>query len=79
MVVSLEMVLPGMAGYWLDQRLGTVVLFMLVGFGLGCTAAVAQLIQIARANRGSQVERLTSAAVGSCRSKFGMSLIRCTV
>ena len=35
MVVSLEMVLPGLAGYWLDQRLGTVVLFMLMGFAVG--------------------------------------------
>jgi F0F1-type ATP synthase assembly protein I len=46
------MVLPGLAGYWLDQKLGTAVLFMLVGFGLGCTAAAAQLVQIARSNRG---------------------------
>jgi F0F1-type ATP synthase assembly protein I len=52
MIVALEMVLPGLAGYWLDQRIGTVVLFMLVGFALGCTAAVAQLVQIARSNRG---------------------------
>ncbi len=51
-VVALLMVLPGLAGYWLDQKLGTAVLFMLVGFGLGCTAAAAQLIQIARSNRG---------------------------
>jgi len=50
MIVALEMVLPGLAGYWLDQRIGTVVLFMLIGFGLGCTAAVAQLVQIARSN-----------------------------
>ena len=35
MVVALEMVLPGLAGYWLDKRLGTVVLLMLVGFAVG--------------------------------------------
>ena len=40
MVVSLEMVLPGLAGHWLDEQLGTVVLFLLVGLGLGCTAAI---------------------------------------
>ena len=40
MVVALEMVLPGLAGHWLDKQLGTVVLFLLVGLGLGCTAAV---------------------------------------
>ncbi len=52
-VVALEMVLPGLAGYWLDQRIGTGVLFMLIGFGLGCTAATVQLMQIARSNRDS--------------------------
>jgi F0F1-type ATP synthase assembly protein I len=56
MVVSLEMVLPGLAGYWLDQRLGTVVLFMLVGFGLGSTAAVVHLIRMVRAEQ-EQIRR----------------------
>jgi len=50
MVVSLEMVLPGLAGYWLDLKLGTVVLFTLVGFGFGTTAAVVHLIQMTRAD-----------------------------
>lgn len=48
MVVSLEMVLPGLLGYWVDQRLGTVVAFMLVGFALGMTAAVVHLIHLTR-------------------------------
>jgi hypothetical protein len=56
MVVALTMVLPGMAGHWLDDRLGTVVLFLLVGLGLGCTAATFQLIQIIR----SENERRSS-------------------
>lgn len=47
-VVALEMVLPGLAGYWLDQRLGTVVLFMLIGFVLGSTAAIIHLVQVTR-------------------------------
>jgi hypothetical protein len=51
MVVALEMVLPGLAGYWLDQRLGTVVLFMLLGFGLGSTAAVVHLVRMVRAEQ----------------------------
>lgn len=34
--VLLATVLVGtLAGYWLDQRLGTLPLFLLVGFGLG--------------------------------------------
>jgi F0F1-type ATP synthase assembly protein I len=48
MTVSLEMVLPGMAGYWLDEKLGTKVLFMLVGFALGGYAAVMHLIHLTR-------------------------------
>ena len=44
--MALTMVLPGLAGHWLDERLGTVVLFLLVGLGLGCTAATLQLIRI---------------------------------
>jgi len=48
MTVSLEMVLPGLAGYWLDQKLHTVALFMLIGFALGCTAAVVHLIHLTR-------------------------------
>jgi ATP synthase protein I len=27
-----------LAGYWLDQRLGTLPLFVLVGFAVGCTS-----------------------------------------
>lgn len=56
MIVSLVMVVPGIAGYWLDQRLGTKVLFMLVGFALGCTAAVHQLIQLTRSEKNRPVD-----------------------
>ena len=66
-VVALEMVLPGMAGLWLDKQIGTVVLFMLIGFGLGCTGAVIHLIQMTRADASSQVERLTYGQLQSRR------------
>ncbi len=49
MVVSLEMVLPGLVGHWLDERLGTVVLLMLLGFALGGTAAAVHLVHMVRA------------------------------
>jgi F0F1-type ATP synthase assembly protein I len=51
MVVALEMVLPGLAGLWLDKRLGTIVLFMLTGFALGGTAAVVHLMRMVRAEQ----------------------------
>jgi F0F1-type ATP synthase assembly protein I len=53
MVVAMTMVLPGIAGHWLDKQLGTVALFLLIGLGLGCTAAAFQLIQIAQSSSGS--------------------------
>ncbi len=37
--VLLIAVLAGvLGGYWLDQRLGTVPVFALIGFALGCVA-----------------------------------------
>ena len=48
MIVSLEMVLPGLAGYWIDQQLGTKVVFMLIGFAVGGTASVMHLIRMTR-------------------------------
>jgi hypothetical protein len=57
MVVALTMVLPGLAGHWLDERLGTVVLFLLLGLGLGCTAATFQLMQIIRSENRRRSDR----------------------
>ena len=54
MVVALEMVLPGLAGYWLDQQIGTKVVLMLVGFALGGTAAVVHLIHLVRSENGNE-------------------------
>lgn len=56
-IVAFEMVLPGLAGYWLDQKLGTAVLFMLVGFGLGCTGATVHLTQMVRPTRDSESKK----------------------
>lgn len=42
-VVGLEMVLPGVAGQWLDQRYGTSFLALL-GFAIGLTLALWHLI-----------------------------------
>ena len=53
MIVALEMVLPGLAGYWVDQKLGTVVLFMMIGFAVGSSAAVIHLIRMTRSDRNT--------------------------
>lgn len=59
MVVSLEMVLPGLAGYWLDQQLGTVALFLLVGFAAGGTFGVLHLLRMLRAESRYGIDKST--------------------
>jgi F0F1-type ATP synthase assembly protein I len=46
--ISLEMVLPGALGYWIDQKIGTKVLFLIVGLILGCVVGMRQLIQLTK-------------------------------
>jgi F0F1-type ATP synthase assembly protein I len=45
-VVSLEMVLPGVAGYWIDTRLHTVCLFLVVGLTIGSIWGIRHLIKL---------------------------------
>lgn len=52
MTISAEMVVPGLMGYWLDQRLGTRALFLLAGFAIGGTLAGMQLMRIAKKRTG---------------------------
>jgi hypothetical protein len=48
MVISAEMVVPGLAGYWLDQRLGTRAVFLVLGFAAGGILATLALVRIAK-------------------------------
>jgi F0F1-type ATP synthase assembly protein I len=52
MTISAEMVVPGLLGYWLDRRLGTRALFLLVGFAIGGALAGLQLMRIANKRSG---------------------------
>jgi hypothetical protein len=52
MAVSLEMVLPGVAGVLLDRFVGSVVVFTLAGFALGFTAAGFHLAAMVRPPKG---------------------------
>jgi hypothetical protein len=47
-IVSLEMVLPGLGGYWVDTHLGTVCLFLVIGLTVGSVAAIRHLITMTR-------------------------------
>lgn len=44
--VALEMVLPGVLGYWIDQKLGTVMVFLLLGVILGMTGGLIHLVKM---------------------------------
>lgn len=46
--VSLEMVLPGLAGYWVDKKLGTVAVFLFVGVVLGFILGLRTLIAMGK-------------------------------
>ena len=46
MTVSMEMVLPGLGGLWIDGRLGTTPLMTVVGFAVGLTMGIWHLIRM---------------------------------
>lgn len=46
--ISLIMIVPAIIGYLVDQWLGTLFLFTVVGFALGMGSSIWQLIQFAR-------------------------------
>ncbi|HCK42447.1 MAG TPA: hypothetical protein DHW22_12545, partial [Planctomycetaceae bacterium] len=48
MTICLEMVVPGLVGYWLDKKFGTKFVFMLLGFALGFAIAIKHLLYITR-------------------------------
>jgi len=45
--ISLEMVLPGLFGFWLDRRLGTLPLLLVVGVVIGFVTGMWQLLKLA--------------------------------
>jgi hypothetical protein len=51
--VVAEMVLPGVAGQWVDKHWGTKFI-ALVGFGLGLTVAIWHLLAMTRPRPGGQ-------------------------
>jgi hypothetical protein len=55
--ISLEMVLPGVAGVWIDSWLGTKVLCALLGFTLGLTVAILHLTRLRSPNRRRRTDR----------------------
>ena len=46
--VALEMVIPGLLGYWLDQWLGLKGVFILAGFAAGLFLGMWHLLKMTR-------------------------------
>ncbi len=46
--VALEMVLPALLGYWLDQKLGTRLLFLILGAVMGFAMGLSSLLRMTR-------------------------------
>jgi len=44
--ISLEMVLPALVGLWLDRKLGTVMVFLILGAALGMTLGMIHLVHL---------------------------------
>jgi hypothetical protein len=45
--VAMEMVLPGLAGwYWIDRRLGTKFVFLVLGLVLGVVGGMVHLVRL---------------------------------
>ncbi len=55
--VSLEMVLPGVGGYWLDGWLGVVPVFTMIGFSLGMVLGIWHLLKMTSAESGADRDR----------------------
>ena len=53
MVISMMMILPGLIGYVIDQRLGTRMLFLLLGFVFGMGGSFYLLIRLVSASDDS--------------------------
>jgi len=69
LAVALEMILPGLAGQWLDTRWGTQFL-ALVGFGLGISLAIYHLLVMTKAqNSRREAGPLRDAPGGNAEPK----------
>ena len=52
--ISLEMVVPGLIGLWIDRQLGTVMVFLVLGMILGVTGGMLHLVRLTAALQRSE-------------------------
>jgi ATP synthase protein I len=49
--IALEMAVPTAIGYWIDQHLGTKILFLILAALFGFTAGMWHLLKLAKNNK----------------------------
>jgi F0F1-type ATP synthase assembly protein I len=55
--ISLEMVLPGLGGSWIDGKLGTSPLLLILGVVLGMTIGLMQLVRLGAESQRDQARK----------------------
>ncbi len=55
--ISMEMVLPGLLGYWVDRKLGLPWVFFVLGGLLGLAGGTWHLIRLSQESTGPKGER----------------------
>jgi hypothetical protein len=63
--ISLEMSLPGVLGFWLDERWGTGVLCTILGFAIGFSLGMFHLIKLAKSPPGGNSSGTDSSGTDS--------------
>jgi len=53
-MIALEMAVPGVIGYWLDRRLGTGFLLLLLGVIAGFATGMISLVNLARQSKSDR-------------------------
>lgn len=61
MTVSMEMVAPGIGGVWLDNWLGTKVLFTVIGLAFGMGFGMWHLLRMTKSNSNETYDKNDSA------------------
>ncbi len=58
--ISMEMVLPAVFGHWLDERLGTQWVFVMLGAIAGMTVGIMHLVRMTDPNSKNVASRKSS-------------------
>lgn len=50
--IAIGMVLPGLCGYWIDRRFGTLPVVTILGFGMGLGYGIFELVRLSKYPEG---------------------------